>query len=565
VTRLKNLLYGTAITLALTLGYFYITDTRARIHQWVVIPFRWIYDDAENAHKAGNKTLKSLYDFGLHPRERRSNGDLSVKVFGHQLQNPIGTSAGIDKGAEIPGPLFALGPAIVEVGGTTPFPQDGNSKPRVFRLPSQNGLINRYGLNSEGADVVAMRLRQRVRMYAHKMGIGLDEEAQRKVLDGQAGVPPGSLIDGKLLAVQIAKNKSTPGQDLAAVERDYVYCVDQLGRYADIIVVNVSSPNTPGLRSLQRVEPLTRILTGVVNAAKNTDRKSKPAVMVKVSPDEDSDEQINGICDAIWQSGVDGVIVGNTTNTRPAASGHDLPSKEAALLKEKGGYSGPHLFEKTVSLVKRYRHVLDGGPSSTRGRETAPNGDIAASSPPNQEPRTDEKLVKDSLQGSLIPEGDSGKSQPLIRLPDRHSILGPKSGDESLDLKGRDKENDSRPESLKVDSLQGSLIPEGSSTKSEPLLQTPDRHRLFGSSDKDSDPGDTINSTTPSKSQPPVSPKVIFATGGITNGKQALEIINAGASVAMVYTALVYGGVGTISRIKEEMRRELASKEDKQL
>ncbi|KAK5275823.1 Dihydroorotate dehydrogenase (quinone), mitochondrial, partial [Cryomyces antarcticus] len=96
-----------------------------------------------------------------------------------------------------------------------------------------------------------MRLRQRVREFAYAMGFGIDEEAERKVLDGEAGVPPGSLTSGKLMAVQIAKNKFTPDQDIEAVRRDYVYCVDQLARYADIIVVNVSSPNTPGLRALQ--------------------------------------------------------------------------------------------------------------------------------------------------------------------------------------------------------------------------------------------------------------------------------------------------------------------------
>ena len=210
--------------------------------------------------------------------------NLEVEVFGHVLSNPIGTSAGIDKHAEIPDPLFALGPSIIEIGGTTPYPQDGNDKPRVFRLPSQKGLINRYGLNSEGADNVAMRLRQRVREYAWANGFGIDEEAEQSVLDGDAGVPGGSLAAGKLMSVQVAKNKFTSDDDIEAVKADYVYCVEALARYADIIVVNVSSPNTPGLRSLQRVKPLTNILTGVVEAARKTKKKVKPAVMVKVRP-----------------------------------------------------------------------------------------------------------------------------------------------------------------------------------------------------------------------------------------------------------------------------------------
>ena len=109
---------------------------------------------------------------------------------------------------------------------------------QVFRLPSQNALINRYGLNSEGADHVAMRLQERVRRFAYAHGFGMDEFAEQRVLDGEAGVPPGSLVEGKLMAVQVAKNKNTPDDDLEAVKRDYVYCVEALARYADIIVVN---------------------------------------------------------------------------------------------------------------------------------------------------------------------------------------------------------------------------------------------------------------------------------------------------------------------------------------
>ena len=152
VTRLKNLFLGTTISLTLLFGYLYITDVRAGVHQWAVVPsLRWIYDDAEEAHEVGTASLKALYKWGLHPRERGNvPRNLEVEVFGKTLASPIGTSAGIDKHAEIPDALFALGASIVEIGGATPYPQDGNPKPRVFRLPSQKALINRYGLNSEG-------------------------------------------------------------------------------------------------------------------------------------------------------------------------------------------------------------------------------------------------------------------------------------------------------------------------------------------------------------------------------------------------------------------------------
>jgi dihydroorotate dehydrogenase len=278
-----------------------------------------------------------------------------------------------------------------------------------------------------------MLLRQRVRKYAYANGFGLGEEAERFVLNGTAGVPPGSLAAGRLLAVQIAKNKTTPDDDLDAVVKDYVYCVEHLGKYADILVVNVSSPNTPGLRSLQSQGPLTRILSAVVEAAQSTPRLSKPAVMVKVSPDEDSQEQVQGICDAVWAAGVDGVIVGNTTTKRPGAvpQGSVLPLKDILVLREQGGYSGPQLFEQTVSLIKKYRKLLDDGP--------------------------------------------------------------------------------------KFDASDASAKGKALASKQ----------------------------------------KTIFASGGITNGAQALETLNAGASVAMVYTALVYGGVGTVSRIKEDMKKIL--------
>lgn len=371
---------------------------------------------------------------------------LCAQVFGYTLSNPIGISAGLDKHADVPDALFDIGPAIVEVGGTTPLPQEGNPRPRVFRLPSQHAMINRYGLNSKGADHMAKVLKQRVRDFAYAAGFGDHDQSEQHVLNGKANVPPGSLIPGKLLAVQVAKNKVTPDGDIDAIKRDYVYCVDRVARYADILVVNVSSPNTPGLRDLQAAAPLTAILTAVVGAAKNVERTTKPYVMVKVSPDEDSNEQISGICEAVWNSGVDGVIVGNTTNRRPEPlpKGFTLPSNEEQTLKETGGYSGPQLFDCSVALVARYRALLDqGAPSKTE------------------------------------------------QLP--------------------------------------------------PVASDSDQ--------------------TPAAPAPASSPrKVIFASGGITNGQEARAALNAGASVAMMYTGVVYGGVGTVTRVKQELREELQKK-----
>lgn len=470
--------------------------------------------------------MKALYSFGLHPRERGNPdaaGDLEVEVFGHTLSNPIGTSAGLDKGAEIPTPTLLLGAGLVEVGAVTPLPQEGNPRPRVFRIPSQNALINRYGFNSEGADMVAIRLRQRVREFAYHAGLGLDEEAERVVLDGEAGVPPGSLMPGRLMAVQIAKNKTTSEQDIEAVKRDYTKCVNILGKYADIIVVNVSSPNTPGLRALQNVEPLTQLLSSVVEAVQSIDRKTKPAIMVKVSPDEDTEEQVSGICEAVWDSGVDGVIVGNTTKKRPdpIPKGYVLPKGEASILLEQGGYSGPQMFERTLTLVRRYRKTLDDGP-----KQLPP--------PPSEEP--DIPIAGQST-------GDEPDASILGKLESSKAASG--AGDavasavSSLPNASADLHDELSMLPTNVDDL----------SESAPTIKLPSPSLP-----------PTEGEVVPPAPTPNNPRKVIFATGGITNGRQAREILDAGASAAQVYTAMIYRGAGTISRIKEEMREEAKKK-----
>ncbi|KAI9774687.1 MAG: Dihydroorotate dehydrogenase (quinone), mitochondrial [Geoglossum simile] len=509
--------------LFLGLGWYYVTDTRAGVHRWLVVPaLRWWYRDAEEAHEAGTKALRALWELGLHPREREDvdGGVLEVEVFGQMLSNPIATSAGIDKHAQVPTALLALGPAIVEVGGTTPLPQDGNPKPRVFRLPSQNAIINRYGFNSEGADVVARRLRHRVRKFAYAMGFGTDDEAEKRILDGEAGVPPGSLVPGRLMAIQITKNKQTPEKDVEAVVQDYVYCMQQLGKYADIIVVNVSSPNTPGLRTLQRVEPLTKILKGVVDAAAEVPRRVKPRIMVKVSPDEDGEDQVRGICEALVLSGVDGVIVGNTTKQRPdpLPKGPALPPEESALISEQGGYSGPQMFERTLVLVKRYRKRLD--------------EDLHRN--PDKPPKSLEISASIAPMGGLTLSGD----------PETSVSLRPASKEcpESEHLSVTNENGEQGP------AIQPPTEPLRDSKESTPELVS-----------------DAVPKSLPSVRRDTSSrkPKVIFATGGITNGKQALEMLEAGADIAMIYTTIVFGGAGTVTRIKKEMRDEMSRKAGK--
>lgn len=450
--RLGTLALTASLAATVTLAYLYATDTRASVHQHIVPPLlRAIFSDAEEAHHAGTRALKILRELGLNPRERptRTPGilpepsDLAVTVFGAPLANPIGISAGLDKDAEIPDALFDLGAGVVEVGGCTPRPQDGNPRPRVWRVPAVEGMVNRCGLNSRGADAMAARLRERLRKFAKSVGL-----SERAVLDGEGvDVPPGSLLPGRLLCVQVAKQKDTDERDVDAVARDYVYCVNRLAPYADVLVVNVSSPNTPGLRDLQAAEPLGRILTAVVDEARRTARRTKPKVMVKVSPDEDEAAQMEGIVQAVYMSGVDGVIVGNTTKRRSGLvpDGVRLTTRERDALLETGGFSGPSMFERTLDLVGRYRKMLDGY----------------------------------SLHDA---------SPPAAAVP---AVDGTVTG--------------------QVDSSKGKEAP----------------------------------------------PKVIFATGGIKNGEQALKVLNAGASVAMVYTGMVYGGAGTVTRIKGEMRKSL--------
>ncbi|KAK4552339.1 Dihydroorotate dehydrogenase (quinone), mitochondrial [Recurvomyces mirabilis] len=597
-------------------GYLYITDTRASIHQWLVVPtLRLLHADPEEAHHAGIRYIKGMYDFNLHPRERGNRDeekrDLKIEVFGHVLNNPIGTSAGIDKNAEIPDALFALGPAIVEVGGATPMPQVGNAQPRVFRIPSQNALINRYGLNSEGAEHVAMQLRERVRQFAYDHGLGLQAESERIILDGEAEVPPGSMVPGKLLAVQVAKNKTTPDNDIQAVARDYVTCVEHLAKYADILVVNVSSPNTPGLRDLQATAPLTAILTAVVDAAKSTDRKTKPTVMVKVSPDEDSDAQIEGICKAVWSSGVDGVIVGNTTNKRPdpIPKGYIMPKHEEKLLTEMGGYSGPQMFGRTLDLVKRYRSKLDQGPQADKDSSQsssksakASKSEVRSPAPPKSSSKTkslpEPKAVQqpqsasppaestvDAVEASvkrdlanlkpLTSEAEAAStSQSPIKFPERHS-------DSTLGSSGQVLEPST------VTSVGSAIAPPPSPTNAGLAASAPSSPKptvkpapapypslgpitpppgtgapAVAPAKPATPPPEPVSlaeaglstPSTPTTSKKDFEPKVIFATGGITTGEQCLQILNAGASVCQIYTAMMYGGVGTVTRMKQEMR-----------
>lgn len=276
--------------------------------------------DAETAHRVGILAAR----FGLFPKETRPDPEsLKVQLWGRTFPNPIGLAAGFDKDAEAIKGLLGLGLGFMEVGSITPKPQPGNDKPRVFRLPELKATINRYGFNSAGADAAAAHLDN---FWVH---------AQRN-----PDIKPG------VLGVNLGKNKLS--EDAAD---DYALGLMKLGKYADFVVINVSSPNTPGLRSLQGRKQLKDLISFVKTARDNLDwgPSGPPPLLVKVAPDlTDADKA--DIAAVILDTGVDGLVVSNTTISRPAEVA------EHANGQETGGLSGPPLMAlSTQALSDLYR------------------------------------------------------------------------------------------------------------------------------------------------------------------------------------------------------------------
>lgn len=250
---------------------------------------------AETAHGLAINALK----YGLAPHYKTPQKP--VEVFGLKFPNPIGMAAGFDKNAEAIDGLFGLGFGFVEVGTVTPRPQIGNPKPRIFRLPEQEAVINRLGFNNEGIDVFLANI----------------AKAKRK-------------RDG-ILGINIGANKDTLN-----FADDYALLIPKIAEYADYITVNISSPNTPGLRDLQKKEAIRALAENAVRI--RNEQTKKPPLLVKIAPDL-SDEDLNTIIEALMEAGIDGVIATNTT------IGHNE--------KEKGGLSGKPLFEKSTDIVRK--------------------------------------------------------------------------------------------------------------------------------------------------------------------------------------------------------------------
>lgn len=323
-------LYATVLLVSTGLFAVYYFDSRSAIHRYVLTPLLRHLFDAETGHKIAVKAIRS----GLAPKDTQPDDPvLQFELWGRQLSNPVGLAAGFDKNGEAIDGLFDLGFSWVEIGSVTPKPQPGNPQPRVFHLPADLGLINRYGFPSDGHTMVLNRLQDRIPTF-HEY-------------DGDV---PASLRNGALLAVNLGKNKSSPPDSIS----DFIAGVHAFAPYADVLVVNVSSPNTPGLRGMQSRTLLQELLSGVTQARDQASasftEKRKPKVLLKIAPDLTADE-VADIAYAVRNSGVDGVIVSNTTVQRP-------PSLHDPNRIETGGLSGAPLKPYTLATLRALRPLL---------------------------------------------------------------------------------------------------------------------------------------------------------------------------------------------------------------
>jgi dihydroorotate dehydrogenase len=289
---------------------------------------------AETAHYFSMNILKALcsIDFirkmiasGFKPQ---ASPNLQSEIFHLQFPNPVGLGAGFDKNAKYLRELEALGFGFVEIGTVTPRPQAGNDKPRLFRLPQDGALINRMGFNNDGVNEIANRLKKWRK----------DSKVQ--------GSPDSRLLIGG----NIGKNKTTPNED---AWKDYEICFNALHPYVDFFVVNVSSPNTPGLRELQEKDALQRILTHLQQLNKNF-AQQKP-ILLKIAPDL-TNEQIDDVIDLAKEINLDGLVATNTTISRePLTTDPGEVAKIGA-----GGLSGKPVKERSTEVLK-YIHQKTGG------------------------------------------------------------------------------------------------------------------------------------------------------------------------------------------------------------
>lgn len=289
--------------------------------------------DPETAHTL---TVKSLA-MGCGPVERRPDDPiLRTRVWGLDFANPVGLAAGFDKDAEVLDPMLRMGFGFVEAGSVTPRPQPGNPKPRLFRLTAQGAVLNRMGFNNGGLEQFARRFEDR------------------------RGNPRRA---GGIAGANLGKNKDT-----AEAADDYVLGVRRLAPFADYLVVNVSSPNTPGLRALQGREPLRTLLGRVLDARAACGLERAPPLLLKIAPDL-TDEDKADIAAVALETGIDGLVVSNTTIARPDG----IPAR---FKGEAGGLSGRPLFAPSTRVL-REMYGLTGGRLPLVGAGGIASGDDA--------------------------------------------------------------------------------------------------------------------------------------------------------------------------------------------
>lgn len=261
--------------------------------------------DPEDAHRLALRGLRML----PYARPRPDDPKLAVRAFGLNFPNPVGIAAGFDKNAEVPDALLRLGFGFAEIGSVTPKPQSGNPRPRIFRLERDEAIINRLGFNNDGSDVVLRRLAAR---------------AQR----------------GGIVGVNVGANK-----DSANRVDDYVRLIETFAPVASYFTVNVSSPNTPGLRNLQQASELDELLARVIDARERVKKNAGDSpVLLKIAPDL-SLADLDDVVHVARSRGVDGMIVANTTLGRPTTL------REQTRMKEQGGLSGRPLFRLSTRMV----------------------------------------------------------------------------------------------------------------------------------------------------------------------------------------------------------------------
>lgn len=275
--------------------------------------------DAERAHDLGLRAMEMAYRGGLHPLLASHPAPLPVTAFGLQFDNPVGLAAGLDKNGAHVDALAALGFGFIEIGTTTPRPQPGNPKPRMFRLPGHEAVINRLGFNNDGVEALLRNVER-----ARYTGV---------------------------LGINIGKNKDTPIERAAD---DYRFCLERVHARASYVTVNVSSPNTQGLRDLQADAALKRLLGTLREAQQRLDASNgkHTPLLLKIAPDLD-EATMDAIARATIDSGIDGLICTNTTLDRAAVAGQPHAS-------EAGGLSGAPLRARATAVLHGMAQRLAG-------------------------------------------------------------------------------------------------------------------------------------------------------------------------------------------------------------